>query len=163
VKHILLSSILTFATMAGCHAQVPASSSPTVALTVTASTSCTSTAPACTYIYSRATVATATTACPATTGTAYVPINQTAPAPGLVFTDSTPPSGYVCYVAQTVQSGMTSVASQPSNGGLPLTIAAPPTAPGPPSASPVAQAEPTVTDDQPAAFREPRSLTATVK
>lgn len=120
---------------AGCHAQLPVSPAPTVALAWTAPTSgC----PSCTYVLSRVTV-TSGTACPSS---GYAQIGTTA-ANVLTFTDATPPQGVnVCYIvqAQTVSTPvLTGAASAPSNSGAVLTIPAVPTAPGAPTTTTTAK------------------------
>jgi hypothetical protein len=132
-------TILAFAALVaavaplGCHSQVPPSPNPSVNLTWTAPAGCTSSA-ACTYVISRATVPSGTTACPATTGTTYTPLNQSSPTTGTTYTDSSP-TALVCYTAQTVQNNLTSVASAASNSGAPLAVPVVPLAPGAPSAT----------------------------
>jgi hypothetical protein len=136
MKRILaLAAIIAVLVPIGCHGQVPPSPNPSVNLTWTASTSCTVAAP-CTYVISRATVTTGS--CPATTGTAYTPLNQSSPATGTTYTDSAPTAS-VCYTAQTVQNNLTSVASAASNSGTPLAVPVVPLAPGAPSASATAE------------------------
>lgn len=124
IRLAMFALLPLFVIAAGCHGQVPASKGSTVVLTWTAPAGCTTN---CTYILSRATG----TTCPATTGTNYTPLNQSSPASATTYTDSAPPQGVsVCYVAQTVQGGLTSVASGPSNGGVPIAIPSLPSAPG---------------------------------
>ena len=107
---------------AGCKSQVPPSNH-TVLLTWTApATGCSVSTP-CAYVLSRATV-TGTT-CPATTGTAYTPLNQSAPVSALTYTDSTASGLSVCYIAQTVQG---SAVSFPSNTAF-IVVPANPLAP----------------------------------
>jgi hypothetical protein len=129
------SAIALLALLAvGCsHAQVPPSTN-SVVLTWTAPAAsgswggCTAAAP-CTYVLSRATVASGTS-CPATTGTSYTPIDQSSPAAGTTFTDSAPPSGAnVCYSVQTLQGGLYSTASAASNSGTTVAIPVLPLAP----------------------------------
>lgn len=57
--------------------------------------------------------------CPATTGTAYTPLNQSSPVTTLSYTDATPPAGQQCYVAQSVAGSQVSV---PSNTAGPLNV-----------------------------------------
>lgn len=59
--------------------------------------------------------------CPASTGTAYTPLNQSSPATGLTYTDSTPAAGSYCYIAQSVISS-TGQVSAPSNIAGPFTL-----------------------------------------
>ncbi len=129
---VLLASIGVLTMTAGCHAQLPPSPAPTVVLTWTASTSCTGSSATCTYVVSRATVSSGS--CPATTGTAYTPLNQASPVSGTTFTDSAPTVS-VCYVAQTIQSSLVSQASSASNSGTPLTVPVVPLAPSAPNAT----------------------------
>ena len=75
--------------------------------------------PSCAYILSRATVAAGTTSCPATTGSAYAPLNQGSPATGTVYSDPTATGLTVCYIAQTIQGG---AISQPSNTAGPFVV-----------------------------------------
>lgn len=75
--------------------------------------------PSCAYVISRATLAAGTETCPATTGTAYTPLNQGAPASGTVYNDMTATGLTVCYIAQTAQGG---AVSQPSNTAGPFIV-----------------------------------------
>lgn len=84
---------------------------------------CTTSAP-CTYVISRATVS--GSSCPATTGTNYTPLNQSAPVSGLSYTDNNVAGLNVCYIAQTLQG---SAVSQPSNVVGPFQVQAVPLAP----------------------------------
>lgn len=59
--------------------------------------------------------------CPATTGTAYTPLNQSAPATGLTYTDTKPAAGTYCYIAESVIAS-TGQVSVPSNTAGPLTL-----------------------------------------
>jgi hypothetical protein len=117
-KACLFPLILATAAL-GCHAQVPPTTY-SVSLTWTAPAAsgswagCGTGQPACSYVLSRASVASGTTACPATTGSNYTPLNQSAPATGTSYSDASA-TGSVCYVAQTVQSGAYSQPSSPSN------------------------------------------------
>lgn len=111
-----------------CKGQVPPTSH-TVNLTWTAPVAgggwagCTTAAP-CSYVISRAPASGGS--CPATTGTAYTPLNQSTPATGLTYTDTTAAGLNVCYIAQTVQGVAVSVAS---NTAGPLAVSANPLAP----------------------------------
>lgn len=122
---LLAAGLMSF----GCShagAQVPPSTNA-VNLTWTppVSPACTVSSP-CTYVLSRYTLP-AGNSCPAAT-TQYTPLNTASPAAGTSFTDTAPPAGAsVCYVAQTLQGGLTSVASVPSN------VVTVPMLPGPPS------------------------------
>jgi hypothetical protein len=107
-----------------CHGQVPPTVSQVTITVPTVPTGCTTAAP-CTFVYSQATVASATATCPATTGTTYTPLNQSSPSTGTAYTFQ-PPSGFICIIGQTLQSSLTSV---PGNVIGPLTIPAQPTAP----------------------------------
>ena len=60
--------------------------------------------------------------CPATSGTAYTPLNQNSPATGLSYTDN-PAGGTWCYIAQSVIGTSSSV---PSNVAMDTTTAADP-------------------------------------
>lgn len=75
--------------------------------------------PSCTYVISRATIAASGSTCPATTGTAYTPLNQSSPATGTVYNDTTSSGLTVCYIAQTLQGG---AVSQPSNVAGPFVV-----------------------------------------
>lgn len=59
--------------------------------------------------------------CPATTGTAYTPLNQSSPVTALTYTDATPPTGQYCYVVQSVITA-TGQVSVPSNTAGPLDV-----------------------------------------
>jgi hypothetical protein len=117
---LLFAFGMAFGCLSACsHAQVP----PThhsVTLSGTAPAGCTG----CTYVFSRATIT--GSACPATTGTSYTPLNQASPAAAVSFTDTTASGSTACYVAQTLQAGAVSV---PSNVAGPFTVPADPAAP----------------------------------
>lgn len=130
MKRIVLLTVMfvaaTFAAL-GCHAQVPPATTYVVNLTWTAPvasgnwTGCTTAAP-CTFAIYRAPQASG--ACPASTSTSYVAVTTTAS--GTAYTDTTAPTGTtVCYIAETVQSG---VNSGPSNTAT-ATVPGLPTAP----------------------------------
>lgn len=112
----------------GCHAQV-APTNTVVVLTWTQPSpsgswsGCTASSP-CTYVISRA--SSVAGACPATTGTNYTPLNQSSPASGLTYTDMSVSGSTLCYIAQTLQSGLVSM---PSNTAGPFVIPANPVAP----------------------------------
>lgn len=55
--------------------------------------------------------------CPVTTGTAYTPLNQTTPATGTSYSDTTATAGEWCYIAQSVLGGQSSA---PSNTAGPV-------------------------------------------
>jgi len=57
--------------------------------------------------------------CPAATGAAYSPLNQSSPATGLAYADTKPAAGTYCYVAQADASG--GLVSLPSNIAGPFT------------------------------------------
>lgn len=59
--------------------------------------------------------------CPASSGTAYTPLNQASPATGLTYTDSKPASGEYCYIVQSVVSS-TGQISIPSNVAGPVAL-----------------------------------------
>ena len=143
-KLFSLAAAIVFVS-AGCHGQVPPSPAPTVTITWTAPSTCSS-GSSCAYVASRCTVVAPATTCPS-----YTPLNSTAPVSALTFTDTTPPTGVsVLYVVQTVQGGLTGVASGPSNGGTPLPVPIYPGTPGSPNATQNAMlAPPLITDRQP--------------
>lgn len=135
---VALALVFTFGMLAvGCHAQMP----PTVHsvdLTYQApvpvtggiwQTPCgtaTGQSP-CTYVMSRITVANGTPGCPLPSATAvYTPLNSSAPATGLAYTDSGVSGVTVCYVVQAIQLGTT---GNPSNTAGPLVVPANPGAP----------------------------------
>jgi hypothetical protein len=135
---VFAAVVVALSLAVGCHGQVPPSQPPTVALTWTASTSCSGIA--CTYIVSRAV---STGSCPVTSGTAYTPLNQATPTNGTSYTDASPGASN-CYIVQAVAPGTPPLTSQPStvsNGGTPLTVPTVPLAPGPPSATATASLE----------------------
>ena len=111
--------------------QVPPPSSPGITLTCTMPASCTASNPACTFVFARAVCGSAST-CPANTAgnTNFTALNASAPTASCSYTDSTPPSGQlVIYTASTIQSGLTSQPSSPSNNGTPTSVPVQPTAP----------------------------------
>jgi len=126
-----IGMLLLFAVAAlGCHAQVPPSNhtvqlSWTVPQATGSWAGCTTTNP-CSYVVSRATVASGTTSCPGTTGTGYTPLNQSSPATDTSFTDTGASGTTACYVAQTIQGSAVSLAS---NAAGPLVVPANPLAP----------------------------------
>jgi hypothetical protein len=138
IGRLILAALIVAPIAAGCHGQVPpavakASLTWTAPLPSGAWLGCGTGQPACTYIVSRAVVASGT-ACPANTGTAYTPLNQNSPVATAAYVDATA-AGYVCYVAQTLQGGLPSQPSTPSNNGVALNVPPPPGAPGMPSAA----------------------------
>lgn len=129
MKRSLFALLAVAMAAAGCHAQVPPSSN-SVVLTWTAPSSpaCTTSDP-CAYVLSRYTLPSGTATCPPAT-TQYAALNQSSPAAGTTYTDTAPPAGTnVCYVAQTVQGGLYSAPSGPSNSGTPIAVPTLPTAP----------------------------------
>lgn len=141
----LFPFILVFSVVAGCHAQMPLTSAH-VNLTwaVPAASGswagCTTASP-CTYVLSRAMLAFSTAACPATTGTAYAPINTSAPATGTSYSDGTAQELTVRYIAQTEQGNLVSV---PSNSAGPFIVPPNPGAPTISGAPQVANSHPLV-------------------
>src|SRR6185312_55156 len=75
--------------------------------------------PSCTYVVSRAILASGVTTCPATTGVAYTPLNQSSPATGTVYNDTTASGQTACFLVQTLQGG---AVSQPSNVAGPFVV-----------------------------------------
>jgi hypothetical protein len=131
--------VLAFACLfiTGCPAQAPVTPPPTVAVTWTAGTPCTS----CTYIVSRCTAAAAATSC-----ASYTPLNQATPVATTAYTDSAPPTGVsVLYIIQEVQAGAT---GQPSNPSAPVPVPVYPGTPGTPSATATAALAPPVVGDK---------------
>jgi len=131
----ILAALSLAAALAGCHsnAQQPVSPPPTVQLSWTAAANCSASNP-CVYAISRASIASASASCPGTSGTSYSLIGTSA-TNVLTLTDSTPPGGFLCYIAQAQTTGspvLTGPASLPSNVA---TIVAVPTAPGTPNLS----------------------------
>lgn len=124
----LLVVLLAFSVI-GCRAQVPPTNH-TVTLTWSAPAAsgswagCGAGQPACSYVISRAVVS--GSSCPSTTGTSYTPLNQTSPATGTTFVDSTAAGLTACYIAQTLQGSAVSV---PSNAAGPLAVPGNPLAP----------------------------------
>lgn len=106
----------------GCHGQLPPTNrvvnlSWSTPAAGSGWAGCGSGQPVCTYVISRAPASGGI--CPATTGTAYTPLNASSPATGLTYTDAAAGGLTVCYVAQTLQSGAVSIAS---NSTGPLTV-----------------------------------------
>jgi hypothetical protein len=148
---IFALSFVAFATVGCVHvpAQVPTpSQAPTVGLLCTASPSCTSGMPACTYQFARAVCPTATS-CPANTAgnTSFQILNST-PVASCAYTDTAPPgNSLVIYTVSTIQAyspPQTSQPSAPSNNGVPLSIPASTSAPGAPAATETAALAPPV-------------------
>ena len=111
---------------AGCRAQIPPSAAPSVQLSWTAPSGCTTAAP-CTYAISRANPINGT--CPAATGTAYGIVGNSA-SQTTTYNDSSPIGGAsYCYIAQTQQGTNPVLTSVPSN----TVLLAVPTVPGAPS------------------------------
>lgn len=140
-KHILIGATYLFLgwLSIGCaHAQVPlvphsvvlTYQAPVVVSGGTWQTPCgtaTGDAP-CTYVLSRITAGTLSGGCPVPgSSITYAPLNSSSPATGLSYTDSSvTPGAIYCYLAQTVQNGVPSVASNlagpfqiPANPGAP--------------------------------------------
>lgn len=76
--------------------------------------------------------------CPPSSGSAYTPLNQAAPATGTSYTDAAVTPGQWCYVAQSVLGSNTSVASNtagplavPSGDNVAVTWTVPATGPTP--------------------------------
>lgn len=112
------SLVFVLALAAGCaHSQMP----PTVH-SVTITITPPSGASGAAYVISRATGST----CPVSTGSAYTPLNQSAPISGTSYVDSAAAGLSVCYIAQTVEGG---AVSAPSNIVGPFVVPANPTAP----------------------------------
>jgi len=126
IAMLLFLAVVAF----GCHAQVPPSNH-TVQLSWTAPQAtgswagCTTANP-CSYVISRATVASGATSYPGTAGTSYTPLNQSSPATETSFTDSGASGTTDCYIAQTIQGSAVSLAS---NAVGPLVVPANPLAP----------------------------------
>lgn len=109
---------------AGCHAQVPVSPAPSVALTWVAPSGCTTAAP-CVFAISRTAIASGS--CPASNGTAYALIGTSA-SNATTYTDSAASAGNInCYIAQT-QQGTPVLTSAPSNTAS-VTVPSLPSAP----------------------------------
>lgn len=138
---LLAVVFLYVAGILGCaaHGQIPPSPPPTVALTWTASASC-STANPCVYVVSRASC---TSTCPGTSGTSYTQITVTA-ANATSFTDNTA-TGSVGYIVQAQTTGTPPLVSQPSgvsNNGVPIAVPTLPLAPGAPNGTATAKNAP---------------------
>jgi hypothetical protein len=117
----------------GCHAQVPQPSTSGISLACTAPASCTAAgAASCQYVFARATCATATS-CPANTAgnTNFAALNAATPSATCSYLDQAPPANsLVIYTVSTLQGGLTSQPSAPSNSGVPMSIPAQPGQPG---------------------------------
>jgi hypothetical protein len=118
----MFASLLVLAI--GCSRAQVSPTNHTVTLSWSQATGCTATT--CSYIISRATLASGVTACPATDGTNYTPLNSAAPVSGTSYVDSGASGTNTCYVAQTKQGSAISVAS---NSAGPLNVPANPQAP----------------------------------
>ncbi len=92
---------------------------------------CTAKSP-CSYVISRATIASGTRSCPPTSGTFYTKVGTTSNNV-LTFSDTTVSRGtQYCWIVQTQQGSapvLTSQPSMPSNRGVPVLIPAVPLAP----------------------------------
>jgi hypothetical protein len=133
---VLVIAALSFPS--GCKAQQAVSPQEGVALAWTQSPSCTTATPCPSYLVGRVAVASAGTACPATSGTAYSVIATVSTANATAYTDnSVSASGYYCYEVQAQQGSplLTGPASAPSNAGVALTVTEPPLAPSAPNAN----------------------------
>ena len=108
MKRILVLATLAIAAI-GCHGQLPPTQH-TVTLTITPQ-GCGTGTPTCTYVASKDVLTAGTLTCPAPTGTNYTPINASSPATTTTFVDTTSAGETVCEVAQTLQSGAVSPAS----------------------------------------------------
>jgi hypothetical protein len=120
----------------GCQAAV--SPGQQAGLSWTQSASCTTAAPCPSYLISRVAVATATTACPATTGTTYTQIAVLSTPNATSYTDSTiTATGFYCWTVQAQQGSplLPGYASPASNSGVALQVTEPPLAPGAPTAT----------------------------
>lgn len=148
MKRLVLTALLCILPIAHIHAQITPTSykvaaSWTAPVAANGWAGCTTAAP-CTYVVSRATLAAGTTACPATTGTAYTPLNASSPVSATSYDDLTASGLLVCYIEQTEQTaaaGCSTAApcvSQPSNAAGPLAVPATPGAPTNGAASEVA-------------------------
>lgn len=125
---------LAFLLLAGCggcfsYSQVPPKN-PDIVYTWTAPlTGCAS---GCSYILSMLQVATGTTTCPASTGTNYTPVNESAPVSATTYTFLSAPQGTLqCAVVQA-SNGILSLPSAPSNV---VSVPTAPPAPGAPQGS----------------------------
>ncbi|HEX5426671.1 MAG TPA: hypothetical protein VFW94_24375 [Candidatus Acidoferrales bacterium] len=131
MKRVLLLTIICLTGCSGSFisAQVPPSKADIV-WSWTAPSQCTATAP-CEYYVSVLAVPNGTTACPASTGNSYVPVNAGQPINALAYTDTGEGLGTtVCAIAQTAQSGLVSAWSVPSS---PVVMPVSPPVPGAPS------------------------------
>lgn len=114
MKKLFALSLLALGLTAGCHAQVPPSPPPTVALTWTAPAACTTAAP-CVFAISRTAIAAGGCPTPSTTGTQNYALIGTTASNATTFTDANASAGNIgCYIAQT-QQGTPTLTSVPSN------------------------------------------------
>lgn len=105
--------------LAGCGSSVTFGQVPPTTVDIVwtwaAPSGCTIAAP-CSYYISVLVVSNGTATCPASTGSSYVPINGGAATSSLTMTDTGETLGTtVCAIAQTLQNGLTSQWSVPSN------------------------------------------------
>ena len=141
----LYAAILTAATflaVAGCHAQVPA----TTHTVVLSGTDTCPTGSTCTYLWSRVTVT--GTACPAATTGTYAALNKGSETSTVAYTDASAIGLSVCYVGQQDISGAYSVAS---NTAGPFVVPSNPTAPavaGSQSTQTASIEKPSITHDE---------------
>ena len=144
MKRIALAlSFLALGLTAGC--QVPPTPSPTAIVSWGASPSCTTTSPCSAYVISRATC---TTACPATTGTAYTQVG-TVSGTTTTFSDNTVSAGSFGWIIQAQQgtcpttsnpnAPCTSQPSPISNNGTPSVVSGPPAPPTAPTVTTTAE------------------------
>jgi opacity protein-like surface antigen len=125
MRKMLVALTAVAALAVGCHAQVPPTTH-TVALTWTATSS--GGTPPYSYIMSRISLTTGTSACPAVNYATpnYTPLNSSAPTSGTAYTDSAA-QGTVCYVVQAQDSAKT--VGNASNTAGPLVVPGNPAAP----------------------------------
>jgi hypothetical protein len=131
MKRIFAGLALALLLLIACHSQVAPTTGYNIVWTWSAPNSsstwpgCTTAAP-CTYVVSAVALAAGTTTCPATTGTAYAPLNSAAPATALTYTETGAATGQtVCAIVQTEQSGATSVPSASASVAVPAIPLAP--------------------------------------
>lgn len=110
---------IAFLSMTGCggsvFGQVPPSKAPNIVWTWNAPSACNAIAP-CSYYISVLVVPNGTASCPPSTGISYTPINGGVATPALTITDTGETLGTtVCAIAQTLQNGLISQWSAPSN------------------------------------------------
>ena len=143
MKRLAIGFFAVVLVAAPCRAQIPPSHAPSVSINWQAPPAkrgwggCTAKSP-CSYVISRATVASGTRSCPPTSGTFYAKVGTTSNNT-LTFSDTTVSRGTLyCWIVQTQQGSapvLTSQPSTPSNRGVPLLIPAVPLAPAIPNTS----------------------------